>query len=221
MAKGLFAAGHVGLYLFLQRLHWTFKKSCYEPSAEHINEKWPWTSKVPCARAQLWGKAWWPGASSEVSLGTGGQVTRESHIDFASALTCPGLQRAGLCLQWHMPAVQAVAGQMWHWRHLVPACAKAPLPHLGLHCNPAPAWGNGTSGDTVTWLPGDSQAFHLSHRNVISVSWDRQWRNVHISFSLMSAFPRLLSLLEGSYSDAMKAVWWTNKQELLWSHSWN
>lgn len=107
MIKGLFAVGHVGFYLLLQNMHWTCKKNNYKPSARHIKEKWPWTSKLPSARAQLWGKAWWPEASSEVSLGTGRAGDICIYVYFALALTRPSCRALCLCLQWNIPVFQA------------------------------------------------------------------------------------------------------------------
>lgn len=86
--------------------------------------------------------------SSEVRPGGQGPVLRSAlallgrwHVN--PTLTLPQPWLALHCRSWAVFAVTHTSFQVWHWRH---RCAKAPLPHPGLHCDPAPAWGNGTVG---------------------------------------------------------------------------
>lgn len=157
-----------------------------------------------------------PESSSEVRLGGQGpalrsalaltrQVTPELQVDFAVALTRPGLRRAG-CVSVFAVKHPAVPARGWHWRHL----CKGSLGSPGAALWHRHRWGNGTAWGhcSVTWraaMSGWIHGFNLSQGNVISC-WERGWWNVHVSFSLISTFPVFPSLLDGPYSDDMKAV---------------
>lgn len=170
MAKGLFAAGHVGFSLFLQRLHWTCKKNIHKPSAQHSKVATD-INTCPCQSSELRAGGQRPVLRSGLALP--GQVTREFHVCFALPWLALGSELC-LCLQWNVLLFQAAGpwlpGRDGHWRHCAPAPssadAKPPFPHLGLLCNPATPWGNSSVWGhcSVTWLLGDNLNFSLDSR---------------------------------------------------------
>lgn len=114
----------------------------------------------------------------------------------------------------------------WHLRHGV----SKPIPYYAKpsHCLML-TWGCTATlphydamalcGDTALWcdflartwnvfLDTCLQNFNLSEKNIItrSTHWEQEERDINFSFSLVSAFPVLLSLLDAPYNDETTAV---------------